>query len=136
MPFLHGNFGHLISNTLPLIILLGLMVLSRSRPWSTMVLLTLISGVVLWLFGRPALHIGASGLIYALMGFLIAAGLLERRLVPAVVALFVGLTYGASIIGGILPGQQGVSWEGHLLGLLAGAALAWTRFGPSPRRTT
>ena len=133
MPFLHGSFGHLISNTLPLIILLGLMVLSRSRPWSTMVLLTSLSGVALWLFGRPALHIGASGLIYALMGFLIVAGLLERRLVPAAVALFVGLTYGASIIGGILPGQQGVSWEGHLFGLLAGAALAWTRFGPKPQ---
>ncbi|MGI9418500.1 MAG: rhomboid family intramembrane serine protease, partial [Geminicoccaceae bacterium] len=75
--------------------------------------------------------IGASGLIYALMGFLIAAGLLERRFVPAAVALFVGVTYGFSIISGILPGQPGVSWEGHLLGLIAGAALAWTRFGPS-----
>ena len=77
MPFLHGSFTHLISNTLPLIILLGLMALSRPRPWSTMILLTLISGAALWLFGRPALHIGASGLIYALMGFLIAAGVFE-----------------------------------------------------------
>lgn len=135
MPFLHGSFGHLLSNTLPLIILLGLMVLSRPRPWSTMILLTLISGVALWLLGRPALHIGASGLIYALMGFLIVAGALERRLVPAAVALLVGVTYGISIISGILPGQPGVSWEGHLLGLLAGAGLAWTRFGPGPRPT-
>lgn len=133
MPFLHGNFAHLLSNTLPLIVLLGLMVVSRPRPWSTMILLTLLSGVALWLFGRPALHIGASGLIYALMGFLIAAGALERRLVPAAVALLVGLTYGVSIIGGILPGQKGISWEGHLFGLLAGAALAWTRFGPRPQ---
>jgi len=130
MPFLHGNFGHLISNTLPLIVLLGLMVLSRPRPWSTMIILTLISGAALWLFGRSALHIGASGLIYALMGFLIAVGILERRLISAAVALVVGLTYGMSIIGGIMPFQQGVSWEGHLFGLLAGAALAWTRFGP------
>ncbi|MEM7045792.1 MAG: rhomboid family intramembrane serine protease, partial [Pseudomonadota bacterium] len=130
MPFLHGSFGHLLSNSLPLVILLGLMVLSRPRPWSTLVLLTLISGAALWLLGRPAIHIGASGLIYALMGFLIGAGVLERRLVPALVALFVGVTYGFSIIGGILPGQPGVSWEGHLFGLIAGAALAWTRFGP------
>jgi len=135
MPFLHGNFGHLSSNTLPLTVLLGLMVLSRPRPWSTLIILTLISGVALWLFGRPALHIGASGLIYALMGFLIAAGILERRLISAAVALVVGLTYGMSIIGGILPWQPGVSWEGHLFGLIAGAALAWTRFGPG-RRTT
>lgn len=129
MPFLHGGFGHILSNTIPLAILLGLMVISRRRPWSTIVLLTLISGLALWLFGRSALHIGASGLIYALMGFLISAGILERRLISAAIALFVGITYGTAIIGGILPGTPGVSWEGHLFGLLAGAALAWTRFG-------
>ncbi len=128
MPFLHGNLGHLLSNTVPLVILLGLLVISRRRPWSTMIMLTLISGVALWLFGRSALHIGASGLIYALMGFLIVAGLLERRLISSLVAIFVGVTYGTAIIGGILPGTAGVSWEGHLFGLLAGAGLAWTRF--------
>ena len=131
MPFLHGNWAHLLSNTFPLIILLGLMVLSRPRPWSTMIILTLLSGAALWLLGRPALHIGASGLIYALMGFLIATGILERRLASAIVALVVGVTYGMSILGGIMPFQPGVSWEGHLFGLLAGAALAWTRFGPA-----
>lgn len=129
MPFLHGGFGHILSNTIPLAILLGLMVISRRQPWSTIVLLTLISGLALWLFGRSALHIGASGLIYALMGFLIATGILERRLISAAIALFVGITYGTAIIGGILPGTPGVSWEGHLFGLLAGSALAWTRFG-------
>ncbi|NJO38741.1 MAG: rhomboid family intramembrane serine protease [Rhizobiales bacterium] len=133
MPFLHGNLAHLVANTLPLIVLLALMVASRPRPWPTMILLILLSGAALWLFGRPALHIGASGMIYALMGFLIAAGLLERRPVPAVVALVVGLTYGTSILGGILPWQPGVSWEGHLFGLLAGAALAWNRSGPATR---
>lgn len=133
MPFLHGSFGHLLSNTIPLAILVGLMVVSRPHPWSTMVLLTVISGVALWLFGRSNWHIGASGLIYALMGYLIATGILERRLISAAVALFVGVTYGASILGGILPGTPGVSWEGHLFGLLAGAALAWTRFGPTSR---
>ena len=133
MPFLHGNFGHLVGNSLPLVILLGLMVVSRPRPWSAVIILTLVSGTALWLLGRPALHIGASGLIYALMGFLIGVGILERRLLSAAIALFVGLTYGMSIIGGILPGQPGVSWEGHLFGLIAGAALAWTRIGPKGR---
>lgn len=133
MPFLHGSLGHLISNTVPLVILLGLMVMSRPRPWSTMIVLTAISGIALWLFGRSALHIGASGLIYALMGYLIATGILERRLISAAIALFVGITYGASILAGILPGTPGVSWEGHLFGLLAGAVLAWIRFGPARR---
>ncbi len=125
MPFLHSDLGHLVANTVPLAVLLGLMVVSRPRPWSTLTALTLISGVALWLFGRAALHIGASGLIYALMGFLIAAGVFERRLLSAMIALVVGLTYGGAILGGILPGAPGVSWEGHLFGLLAGAALAW-----------
>lgn len=129
MPFLHGSFGHLLSNTVPLVILLGLMVTSRRQPWSTVILLVLISGVALWILGRSALHIGASGLIYALMGYLIAAGILERRLTSTLIALFVGITYGSAIIGGILPGTPGVSWEGHLFGLVAGAALAWTRLG-------
>lgn len=133
MPFLHGSFAHLLANSVPLAVLLGLMVLSRPHPWSTLALLTLLSGLALWLLGRPALHIGASGLIYALMGYLIATGLLERRLLSAAVALVVGLTYGLSIIGGIMPFQRGVSWEGHLFGLLAGAALAWTRYGPERR---
>ena len=129
MPFLHGSLGHLLSNTVPLVILLGLLVVSRRQPWSTVILLVLASGLALWILGRSALHIGASGLIYALMGYLIAVGMLERRLASALIALFVGITYGTAIIGGILPGTRGVSWEGHLFGLLAGATLAWTRFG-------
>ena len=129
MPFLHGSLGHLLSNTVPLVILLGLLVVSRRQPWSTVILLVLASGLTLWILGRSALHIGASGLIYALMGYLIAVGILERRLTSALIALFVGITYGTAIIGGILPGTPGVSWEGHLFGLLAGAILAWMRFG-------
>jgi membrane associated rhomboid family serine protease len=133
MPFLHGSWGHLISNSLPLVILLGLLVLSRPRPWPTVISLTLVSGAALWLLGRSALHIGASGLIYALIGFLIAAGILERRLSSVAVALIVGLLYGGSIISGIMPFQPGVSWEGHLFGLLAGGVLAWTKFGAGQR---
>ena len=129
MPFLHGSLGHLLSNTVPLVILLGLLVVSRRQPWSTVILLALASGLALWILGRSALHIGASGLIYALMGYLIAVGMLERRLTSALIALLVGITYGTAIIGGILPGTGGVSWEGHLFGLLAGFILAWTRFG-------
>lgn len=129
MPFLHGSLGHLISNTVPLVILLGLLVASRRQPWSTVIFLVLASGLALWILGRSALHIGASGLIYALMGYLIAVGMLERRLTSALIALFVGITYGTAIIGGVLPGAPGVSWEGHLFGLLAGAILAWMRFG-------
>ena len=133
MPFLHGNWGHLISNSLPLIILLALLVVTRPRPWPTVITLTLVSGAALWLLGRSALHIGASGLIYALIGFLIAAGIMERRLSSVAAAVVVGFLYGGSIIGGIMPFQPGVSWEGHLFGLLAGGALAWTKLGAGQR---
>lgn len=134
MPFLHGDLRHIVSNTTPLAILLGLLVVSRRRPLSIMVVLTVVTGIALWIVGRPDIHIGASGLVYALMGFLLVAGFMERRLVSMVVSLFVGVTYGAAIFGGLLP-SEGVSWEGHLCGLLAGAALAWSRFGAVDRES-
>lgn len=133
MPFLHSDWRHLASNTPPLLVLMGLMVVSRARPWSTIILLTIFTGAALWLVGRSTdganryVHIGASGLVYALMGFMIVAGVMERKVLSAIVALGVGVIYGGAILGGMLP-TPGVSWEGHLCGLIVGSALAWSRF--------
>ena len=85
----------------------------------------LVSGGLLWLFGREAMHIGASGLVFGLITFLLVSGVLERRWPALLAALLVGLLYGGTLFTGILPFQPGVSWDGHLFGAVAGAATAW-----------
>jgi len=82
-----------------------------------------IGGGLVWLFGSTAIHIGASGLIFGWFGFLVARGLVDRSLVTLGAALLTGFLYG-SILWGVLPGQPGVSWEGHLFGAIAGAVAA------------
>ncbi|WP_182871388.1 rhomboid family intramembrane serine protease [Rhodopirellula sp. JC639] len=126
MPFLHGNFGHLFSNTVSLGILLGLLVWSRKSPWVLAALTSVVGATLLWLVGRDANHIGASGLVFGLIGLLIVGGFLNRRLVPVGVAIVVGILFGGTLLSGILPGSgAGVSWEGHLCGLVGGAAVAF-----------
>jgi membrane associated rhomboid family serine protease len=134
MPFLHANFHHLLSNTLPLIVLLVLLAGSRARSWEVVLAITLLGGALLWVFGRPAVHIGASGLISGLTAFLILSGLLERRLIPLFTALVVGFLYGGSLLAGIVPhfGSQ-ISWDGHLCGAIAGAIVAVALTRPRPR---
>lgn len=124
MPFLHGNLSHLTSNTVPLIVTLGLLVGSRSNSVQIVVLISLIGGVLLWLFGRHALHIGASVLVFGLVAFHVLAGFLENRTRSVIIAVAVGVMYAGTFFQGILPFQQGVSWEGHLFGGIAGGLVA------------
>ncbi len=84
MPFLHGGWGHLFSNTVPLLVLLCLLTGSRADSRAIVAGLILTGGALLWLFGRSSIHIGASGLVYGLVAFLIASGFTERRLVSSV----------------------------------------------------
>lgn len=124
MPFLHGDVQHLIANTTPLAFLLFLLAGSRAHSAEVVAILVVASGCMLWVFGREALHIGASSLVFALGSFLIVTGLIERRLVSLGVAVLVVLVYGTSFIAGVVPWQKGVSWDGHLAGLVAGALMA------------
>ncbi len=124
-PFLHANLGHLLSNTVPLTILLLLLAGSKAKSWAIVVWIVFLSGSLLWLFGRPAIHIGASGLIYGLIAFLIVSGLVERRIVPLVISIAVGFLYGGTLLAGIVPHLQShVSWDGHLFGAIAGGVVA------------
>jgi len=77
------------------------------------------------MFGRPATHIGASGLIYGLIAYLLVSGISERRIVPMIIAIIVGFLYGGTLASGVLPvwGSH-VCWEGHLFGAIAGGAVA------------
>jgi len=135
MPFLHGNLQHIVSNTIPLFVLLVLLAGSRAESWEVVAIIALLGGSLLWIFGRPAVHIGASGLISGLTAFLILSGFLEQRIIPLLIALLVGFLYGGSLVVGALPrfGSQ-ISWDGHLCGAIAGGIVAYalTR-GSRPR---
>lgn len=126
MPFLHANLHHLISNTIPLLVLLILLAGSRARSWEVVVLIVLLGGSFLWIFGRPAVHIGASGLISGLTVFLILSGFLEERVIPLLIAVLVGFLYGGSLLLGVIPRfGSNISWDGHLCGAVAGGFVAY-----------
>jgi len=126
MPFLHGDWGHLIGNTVPLFVLLVLLAGSRARSWAIVGEIIVAGGALLWVFGREVNHIGASGLVFGLVAFLILAGVLERRIIPLFVSFAVGILYGGTLFWGMLPtAGSDVSWDGHLCGAVAGGMAAW-----------
>jgi len=124
MPFLHGDFKHLIGNTIPLAVTMMLLAGSRANSVGIITLIAFLSGLGLWLFGRTALHIGASGMVFGLIAFHVCAGIFEKRIQSVVLAVVVGLLYASTMFQGIVPFQKGVSWEGHLIGSVAGAIVA------------
>ncbi len=124
MHFLHLNWGHLVSNTIPLLVLMVLLAGSRVNSPSIVISICLVGGVILWLIGRSSLHIGASLLIFGLASFIIVSGFIEKRTLPLMMGIIVLLVYGSSLLKGILPIQSGVSFEGHLSGLIAGVVCA------------
>lgn len=124
-PFLHADMAHLMANTGAFIIL-GILVAALSRAyWAVTVGVALISGAAVWLVGAPnTVHVGASGLVYGYAAFLVAWGMLTRRTLSILVSILVVLLYGGLVLG-VLPTQEGVSWQGHLFGALAGIAMAY-----------
>ena len=142
MTFLHADFGHLIANTFPLIVLLTLLAGSRANSWQTVASFAVLGGLLLWLFGRNGndtqivSHVGASLLVFGLVTFFLAAAWFEKRLVPMLIAAVVGFMYGWSTLTGMLPIARGVSWDGHLCGAIAGVMVAWLQTGLSTSRDT
>lgn len=136
MPFLHQGFGHLIANTVPLAAF-GALLLTRGADYFLRALMIVVfgGGVLLWLFGRSAAHIGASGLVFGLFGLLVARAVFAKSVESMLIAGVVMLGYGG-LIWGVLPTDAGVSWDGHLAGLLAGVGAARLLHAPElePRR--
>lgn len=125
MPFVHKDLGHIISNTVPLAVTLVLLAGSRANSAMIVFLTILLSGLLLWVFGREARHIGASGLVFGLVAFHIAAGFFEKRVSSILIAVTIGVLYAGTLFKGVLPFQAGVSWDGHLFGAIAGAIVAF-----------
>lgn len=129
-PFLHAGFDHLTANTVPLAVLGFLICLRGTGAFLLVsVLVAVLGGLGVWLVGEAhSVHIGASGLIFGYLGFLLAAGFIERSVPAMALTVIVGILYG-SALWGVLPGQPGVSWEGHLFGFVAGVIVARLALG-------
>src|ERR1700741_4368103 len=141
MPLLHGDLGHIISNSIPILVLGTLLFyFYRAIAFKVFFLIYFSCGALVWIFARntgpnPVFHIGASGLIYGLAGFLFFSGIIRKHKALFGVALLVTFLYG-SVIWGIFPTEfqqaihyiqkkENISWEGHLFGFISGASLAY-----------
>ncbi len=123
---LFANFDHLLSNSLPLLVLGFFLVVSYPRvSWRVFLFIYFIPGLFIWCFGRPSYHIGASGVVYGLAFFIFWSGVFRREVKSLALAGIVAVFYGG-MIWGVLPLYEGVSWEGHLAGAMAGTYMAWT----------
>jgi membrane associated rhomboid family serine protease len=133
-PFLHLGFGHLISNTLPLVTLGALIAISGAvRLFAVTAIVTVIGGFGTWLVSPPnTITIGASGLVFGFAAYLIARGIFNRRLSQVLVGVLVVLVWGSALLGGLLP-QDGISWQGHLFGAIAGIIAAWVLADDRPK---
>lgn len=138
LPFLHDSWDHLMSNTFALFLLMfGLFLFYKRDAWKILIYLCLISGLLTWFMGRSnSIHIGASGLVYALAAFHFVSGLIKKVPQQLAFSLLVAFLYGGFIWAFFptLYQHTSISWEGHLSGLLTGIALAlyFRKIGPKP----
>jgi membrane associated rhomboid family serine protease len=124
-PFVHGDLRHLVSNSVPFIILFTSISFFYQRVAARVVPLIYVgTGAAVWLLARPSYHVGASGIIYGLAAFLFFSGVFRGSLPSLVIAVAVVVLYGG-MVEGIFPRQEGVSWESHLAGAVLGAVVAY-----------
>lgn len=120
-PLLHADYGHIVANSLPGALFAGLIAMSSKRLfWQVTLLITVVGGGLTWLVGGVnTVHIGASGLIYGWLAFLVVRGFVNRRVMQIVLGVILASMY-SGLIWGVLPTQMAVSWQMHLFGGLAG----------------
>jgi membrane associated rhomboid family serine protease len=127
-PFLHVGFSHLLANTIPLLVL-GTLVATSGRAvfWKVTAAVAVLGGAATWLIAPPdTVTVGASGLVFGYLGYLLVAGVRTRHWRDLAVGLLVLLVYGSLLLGA-LPWAvaSDVSWQGHLTGAIAGGLAAW-----------
>ena len=120
-PLLHADYGHIVANSLPGALFAGLIAMSSKRLfWQVTLLITVVGGGLTWLVGGVnTVHIGASGLIYGWLAFLVVRGFVNRRVMQIILGVILASMY-SGLIWGVLPTQMAVSWQMHLFGGLAG----------------
>jgi membrane associated rhomboid family serine protease len=133
-PFIHGSLKHIIANTIPVLVLTtGLFYFYRGLSFRVLIFSILLTNILVWVMARPSYHIGASGLIYSLAGFLFLSGVLRKHTGLMALSLIIVFQYG-SLVWGIFPLEEKVSWEGHLMGLFAGFGLSWVYRNQGPQK--
>lgn len=124
-PWLHGDFPHLLFNSIALFPLMGLVLLSGYQVFlAVSIIVILISGILIWLFGRKGIHVGASAAIMGYWAFLLISAIHHPTGMSVLLGL-VSLYYFAGLAFSLVPGEKGVSWEGHLFGAISGVIAAY-----------
>ena len=124
-PFIHGSYEHLVSNSVPFLILtFALLYFYRNLAYRIFFLIYILSGICVWLGGRESWHIGASGIVYGLASFLFFSGVFRRDANLLTIGIIVVFLYG-SMFWGVFPLKPEISWESHLWGAASGLALAF-----------
>jgi len=124
-PFLHGGWAHLVSNLVPFAILAWLVCqYSVKRFWLVFTGTALLGGLLVWLFGRSNIHVGLSGVIYGLWGYLICYGIMHRSFKAILISIAVVVLY-SGLIWGVFPQRIHISFESHLFGAISGAFMGY-----------
>ncbi|MFD7494516.1 rhomboid family intramembrane serine protease [Streptomyces sp. NPDC059832] len=136
--FIHFGFGHVASNSVPLLVFGFLAALSGVRRFAAVAaMIIVVDGLGVWLVSPDGSNTaGASGLVFGLFGYLLARGFVDRRALDIAAGLVVGAIWGSSILVGLSPANTSVSWQGHLFGLAAGVAAAFVFRRPARGRST
>jgi membrane associated rhomboid family serine protease len=128
-PLIHANWAHLVANTVPLMLLGGLVLLSGVGEFFFVTIVSALSaGAGTWMFGSPANHIGASGVVFGYLGYLLARPAFDRKFLSLIVTLVVASVYGSVLLTSVIP-EAGISWSGHFFGFVGGVLAARLR-GP------
>lgn len=124
-PFLHGSVAHLVANSIPLLVLGGLVILADEKRFLAATLWAALgAGLFAWLLGPTrSVHVGASGVVFGYLGFLLTRGWFTRRVWLILLSIGVAVIWGGLVFG-VLPGQPGVSWQSHAGGLIGGVLAA------------